>query len=311
MTEQNKASVIDTTNIESSVANLSITDVPTDTSVIEPSAADPASIPVSNSDLRPTASLSCEDSSCCGHTHGHIHDGRERGVAIATATSEAKKPVKRTNKPVLKPALRSKTTPSKSISGSKKKQLDRKNKHKVRFNDKNDRSKTVQQTDEEKLFIIAMKPFVVQAVSGTFMAFLTNKSLDHITSFKEINPMLTMFLRIYLNVCWHGYGKKNDTYVVDTFNKLFEHEMIKRVICLIDWIDVIGRSMINAINLDESIKQLRTMNLTEQRSVVSTNMQIMYAVITSELTDLKCTDAKCITSPSDVYDGEDFYVTDE
>jgi hypothetical protein len=189
-----------------------------------------------------------------------------------------------------------------------------KTKYKNHFNvndDKTNKPKTVQQIDEEKLFISAMKPFITQAVIGTFMVFLTNSSLDHITGYKEINPLLMMFLRIYLNACWHGYGKKDDPYIVTTFNKLFEHEIIKRVMCLIDWIDMIGKSMINAIDLDESIKQLRNMNISEQRNIVTANIQIMYAVITSELTDLKCTNINCITSPENVYDGGDIFITDK
>lgn len=241
-----------------------------------------------NVSSNPESSIRCNDISCNGH------DEKQNKHA----------------KLIPKPALKTKVM-SRSVHEHKDKPKNFKNKRKVRFNSKDEKSKSVQQTDEEKLFIIAMKPFVVQAVSGTFIALLNNRSLDNITSFKEINPMLTMFLRIYLNVCWHGYGKKNDSYVVNTFNTLFEHEIIKRVICLIDWIDVIGRSMINAIDLDESIKQLRTMSLSEQRNIVTTNMQIMYSVITSELSDLKCTDIKCITSPDNIYDGEDFFVTDE
>lgn len=161
------------------------------------------------------------------------------------------------------------------------------------------------QTDEEKLFIKALGPFIVQAVSATLMVFLDNKGLKKMTDYKEINPMLTMFLRIYLNVCWHGYGKKTDKYVVETFDKIFSHKIIKGAVCLIDWIDVIGRSMINVINLNDCIKQLRTMDRLEQRNIVTTNMEIMYAVVTSEMVEFKCTEL-C----QDYYDNDDFFITD-
>lgn len=159
-----------------------------------------------------------------------------------------------------------------------------------------------QQTEEEKKFFADLKPFVIQAVCGPYMAFLSQKQFSGMNDYQQIIPILNMFLKIYLNMCWHSYGKKSDKFVVETFDKLLGHNLIKGSVCLIHWIDNIGMIMTGLLDLSSAIIQLRTMNPDEQRRLIGANLTIMYDVISPDITGIRCT-GTC----NDKYDGKDIF----
>jgi hypothetical protein len=167
-----------------------------------------------------------------------------------------------------------------------------------------------QHTEKENAFFKNLEPFVVQAITASFMAFLSDRSSDHITSYLKISPLIKQTIQQYLNVCWHGYNQNKDNYVVDTFNELMSYDLIKNVICLIDWIELISNTIINSLNLDETIKYLRTLekDIVEQKSVISMNLKILYNQVVAEISDIDCNENKCIYKPIDFYDGKDFFM---
>lgn len=158
------------------------------------------------------------------------------------------------------------------------------------------------QSKKEKVFFADMKPFVVQAVSGTFIAFLSEKKFDPITDYHQVVPILEMLLKIYLNICWHGYGKKDDQYVVNVFNGLLAHKLVKGSVCLIHWAENIGNIMIGALDLTDTLSQLRTMTRNKQRELININLAVMYDLIVPNISGIRCT-GTC----NDEYDGKDMY----
>jgi hypothetical protein len=171
-------------------------------------------------------------------------------------------------------------------------------------------STKIQHTEKEILFFKALEPFVVQAITASFMAFLSDRSSDNITSYLKISPLIKQTIQQYLNICWHGYNLNEDTYIVDTFNDLIAYDLIKNVICLIDWIELISKTIINSLDLDETIKYLRTLekDKVEQKSVIYMNLKILYNQVTSEISNIGCNEHKCIYKPVDFYDGNDFFI---
>lgn len=158
------------------------------------------------------------------------------------------------------------------------------------------------QSDEEKKFFLDMKPFVIQAVNGTFMAFLSQEQFSQINDSRQITSILNMFLKIYLNMCWHSYGKKNDKYIVESFDKLLGYNLIKGSVCLIHWIDNIGMIMTGLLDLSNTLLQLRTMPPNEQRRLIDINLTFMYDVISADFSGIICT-GTC----NDKYDGKDIF----
>ena len=91
---------------------------------------------------------------------------------------------------------------------------------------------------------------------------------------------------------------------------MISYDLIKNVICLIDWIELISKTIINTLNLDETIKYLRTLekDREEQKSVICMNLKIIYNQVISEISNIGCNETKCIYKPVDFYDGKDFYI---
>jgi uncharacterized protein (UPF0248 family) len=158
------------------------------------------------------------------------------------------------------------------------------------------------QTDEEKKLFGDMKQFMVQAVCGIFMAYITTPELSQIPP-DQLNQLFRLFLKEYLNKCWHSYGKKDDTYVIRTFDKILSHNLIKGSVCLIHWIDNIAYTMIKGFEYSTRISDLNKLSVDQKRLYFEQILAIIYDILTRKLSGFTC-----VGTCDDVYDGKDIFV---
>ena len=160
-----------------------------------------------------------------------------------------------------------------------------------------------QQSDEEKKLFSDMKQFMVQAVCGIFMAYIKTPEFAQIPS-DHLNQLFQLFQKEYLNKCWHRYGKKDDQYIVKSFDKFLAHNLIKGSVCLIHWIDNICHTMIKCFNFSTKISDLNNLSIDQKRIYFEQTLAIIYDTLTNELSGIKC-----IGTCNDDYDGKDIFVS--
>jgi hypothetical protein len=150
--------------------------------------------------------------------------------------------------------------------------------------------------ESSKIFMF-MKPFIVQAVTGTVMAYVRQK--------EKIDPvkMCSVYLKIYLNMCWHSYNKKDDAYVVESIDKILSHKKIKGVVCVIHWIDRIGEQILKSLDFDKAMQEIFKMSSENRRVTLTQNVEIVYGFVTQPMDDILC-DGDC----DDSYDNQDIFI---
>jgi hypothetical protein len=159
-----------------------------------------------------------------------------------------------------------------------------------------------QQSVEEKKLFSDMKQFMVQTVCGIFMAYIRTPELAQIPP-DQLNQLFRLFLKEYLNRCWHNYGKKDDSYVVQSFDKILSHNLIKGSVCLIHWIDNIAYTMIRGFEYSTRTSDLNKLSVDQKRLYFDQILGVIYDILTSELSGFTC-----IGTCNDTYDGKDMFV---
>lgn len=145
-----------------------------------------------------------------------------------------------------------------------------------------------------------LRDFLVQAITGTFMYQIKNKN-NNIT-----NDDIKYFFITYLNKCWHAFNKKNDKYLVDTFNKILNLNIIKGSVCLLNWIRELGEHMIDMINIDVMLDDLKEFDsFKEKMYAMDDMMDIAFDKLEPRLNieKIKCYGNSCDSS----YDGSDIF----
>lgn len=146
-----------------------------------------------------------------------------------------------------------------------------------------------------------LKQFLVQAICGPIMSQIRIGNLD-IT-----DDIIKYYLVRYLNICWHSFNKKDDDYVVDTFNKILDFNIIKGSVCLLYWIKNIGEIMIDMIDLDTILEELDSFEtLGGKRENLVEYINEIFDILEADLKleKMLCEGDKCDNS----YDGTDLFL---
>jgi len=147
-------------------------------------------------------------------------------------------------------------------------------------------------------FIKSAKEFVVQAVVGLIVAPEEIKSREF---YKYGNKM-------YMNVCWHGYFRDNDEFVIPRFKKMMSIGPAKCVTCLIFILNSIIDNIIDRINLTDMMMSDGPMEL--KKNLLRYAFTERATTIYDEASDDIINSAKGIIGTCDgidKYDGEDFF----
>jgi len=110
--------------------------------------------------------------------------------------------------------------------------------------------------ESEKLFIEDLKKFVVHASSKIIMVYLQSSIIN--VDKDAIQTTLRYMTKRYLNQCWHNYWTKNDQYVVDSYNKIISHNIVRGVVCLTHWCDRLCCSLFVVFDLNEEVNTIRS-----------------------------------------------------
>lgn len=154
-------------------------------------------------------------------------------------------------------------------------------------------------TSQESEFKNALKPFLVQAVSGTIMGPLRR-------GFPPDVRFCRYYYGKYINDCWHSFNKRSDPYIVATFAHIFSLGIIKGSHCLFNWVLFIGEAMIGTLGLPQLTQKLeRIPAIDDKREVVNERLNEVFETIYPfkfvQLPDC-CGEGNCKNS----YDGSDF-----
>lgn len=154
-----------------------------------------------------------------------------------------------------------------------------------------------------------LSDFVIQAATGAVMAYIKFRSIpsDMNAQLPPPTDLLSYLSKIYLNGCWHSYGKKNDPYVITSFDRILSHNIIKGKFCLVHWIDGLCSTVFRMEVLQRALKEWNTLEESIRREkFFSLITQIVNKYIDTVKDQIICIGNDC----KDVYDGTDFFSFD-
>lgn len=157
-------------------------------------------------------------------------------------------------------------------------------------------------TDNKNTFIKDIKDFVFQSVSGVYISAF---KIDDIENY-NINEICSGLCKVYLNSCYHKYGKKDDKYIVDTFNKILSYSVVKGINCLLGWLNCLCTAVLRVSELDtDNILSLKKINIQERRKIINECVENSVELVFDNFnTELKCDgDKEC----ENEYDGNDIF----
>jgi len=159
---------------------------------------------------------------------------------------------------------------------------------------------------KESAFFNTIKDFVVQGVNGLVINMMNPPLLIHLENLDEAQliNMGDIMTKQYLNMCWHGYGKKNDTYIVDIINNALAHNVIKGSVCLLIKFNIYFVKIMLVLKLPILINKLKGINRNIQRSILTILISGSYDAMTLPVEDIKCEGDKC----DDSYNNIDLFV---
>jgi hypothetical protein len=133
--------------------------------------------------------------------------------------------------------------------------------------------------------------FLTQAIAGTYMSLYR--------SHRDLYLFCKPTYVIYLNSCWHSYGKKDDEYIVETFDKILKDSGIKGSVCLMHWLLNVGITILDVYEVKEydEIDMMRTILYESIKSALQ-------ATLSKYLKDITCNGDNC----DNKYDGKDIFI---
>jgi hypothetical protein len=153
----------------------------------------------------------------------------------------------------------------------------------------------------EETFRALLKNFVVQSVMGVYTSHIIADKLDQLGQVSAIY----LYTNVYLNKCWHGYGQRNDEYVVNAFDDILGCHVIKGPVCLINWIQMFGVKIINGINMElfkQMISYLGT--IEDKRNFVRMMVSLKFDEHCSSVSHIMCDGSE---NCDNEYDGNDIF----
>lgn len=154
---------------------------------------------------------------------------------------------------------------------------------------------------KEELFFEQLGEFVMNATSNIFMAGYIKMERDI-----YLFPRMKQLLADYLNMCWHGYNRGTDSFVVEKFNLLLSHNIIKGMNCLMNWIARICTRIIYIFERKAVFDKTKPDEPDKTRIFFRQNIKKCYDHTIKKYKDIKCCANECNLQP---YDGKDFFFT--
>lgn len=151
-------------------------------------------------------------------------------------------------------------------------------------------------------FVSDLKKFIKQAVSGALMN-TTNCTINNKSNEWLLN-LDSVLIKIYLNMCWHSYGKKNDEYMMQSFDQILSHNMIRGIVCLIHWIDHIGLMMLEKIIGSGFLLEIMNIETNTKRQKINAELSKIYDGMATIIAKINCDGQQCDND----YDGKDFFI---
>jgi hypothetical protein len=69
--------------------------------------------------------------------------------------------------------------------------------------------------------------FLVQTISGSIVYYIENLKLNPNATRATVAKTLMTISQLYINDCWHSFGKRDDRYVVDTLDNILAYNIIR------------------------------------------------------------------------------------
>ena len=159
-------------------------------------------------------------------------------------------------------------------------------------------------SNSKELYLKDLKEFLIQALRGGIIAPLTMNM--------EISLDTVLYLYIqYLNMCWHSYNKKDDDFIVRTFDKLLNYNLIKGSVCLFSWLKEFGLHILGTFNatnkfseLNETFKDKNISGIDNKRMFVGHVIENIFDILFSDINLPECKGDLCDNS----YDGKDLFI---
>lgn len=167
-------------------------------------------------------------------------------------------------------------------------------------------AETSMNTNKEK-FCNELGSFVSQTITSTIMAYVKCVGIPQPTTPPEnIINILSYFNKVYLDSCWHLYGKKEDTFIVESFDKILSYQLIKGITCLIHWIDFMCEAVFILKITHQIMLELKTMvDDDNKRKYISNVMEkVMKTVLEKNYETIKCEYSDACQAK---YNGSDFF----
>jgi hypothetical protein len=157
-------------------------------------------------------------------------------------------------------------------------------------------------------FLVIAKQFISQAARGVCVA--TYREFD------DYNHQRMMGLTaLYLNGCYHSYFRKDDNYVTQTFNHIFDNTQIKNIVCFLHWTMAIVSSICEKMRpqLTQWVQETQLFycpkNVDGFRTAITLLISQVYDELATEIQ--KTTEIKCCGQRAVTYDGQDLYILGE
>lgn len=128
-------------------------------------------------------------------------------------------------------------------------------------------------TKSSDVILTKMKQFVVEAVEGSLMAYIRlNMKIEPVM-------MCLNFLKIYLNDSWHKCHLRTDDKIVKTFDEFLLLDKIKDVSNMFYLIYYAGNEILEMLNLQKAVEELKDKNIERQRGEVRMNVEYAYDLL--------------------------------
>lgn len=159
---------------------------------------------------------------------------------------------------------------------------------------------------KECAFLNTIKQFVVQGVNGLVINMMNAPLLQHLENLDEgkLIFMSDIMTKKYLNMCWHGYGKKTDAYIVETIDNALSHNVIRGSVCLFVKFNIYFVKIMLILKLHILINKLKGIDRNIQRLILTTLISAAYDEMMLPSEDVICEGDKCDNS----YNNMDLFV---
>lgn len=160
--------------------------------------------------------------------------------------------------------------------------------------------------DREK-FCEELGKFVSQAASGAIIAYINGIgiSIDNIPIETTVN-LLSYFNKVYLNGCWHSYGKRDNQHIINSFDKILSFKIVNGIYCLIHWVNNICRTVFHSSITHKLLKELKIINEDMRgKYILFVMSNVVITLLNGNIKSIGCYEGNSICDIK--YNGNDFF----